>query len=201
MKLDEITLDVIDEIRAAQLKEATKGTTNRYLALVRSILLRARDEWEWVDKVPKVRLFKEFNSRERSLTPEQAKQLLKALPEHQREMVLFALATGLRQGNIVKLEWPQVNLELCHAWVLGTQSKNRHPISVPLNDAAMGVLRRHQTQRGATSYVIATAKEKGPSLSAKSLVVGGPPESRTRHQRIMSFILDIFTAIYRYSLL
>lgn len=92
--------------------------------------------------MPKVRLFKETNSRERSLTPEQAKLLLKELPEHQREMVLFALATGLRQSNVVKLEWGQVNLELRHAWVLGSQSKNRYPISVPLNDIAIGVLQR-----------------------------------------------------------
>ena len=144
MNLDGIDLDVIDRIRSAKLKEATKATTNRYLALVRAILIRSRDEWEWTDKVPKVRLFKETNNRERSLTPEQAKTLLNELPEHQREMVLFALATGLRQGNIVKLEWPQVNLALRHAWVLGTQSKNRHPISVPLNEIAMGVLKRQE---------------------------------------------------------
>jgi len=142
LHLEEINLDAIDQIRSAKLKEASKATTNRYLALVRAILIRTRDEWEWTDKVPKVRLFKETNSRERSLTPDQAKTLLNALPEHQREMVLFALATGLRQGNIVKLEWLQVNLALRHAWVLGTQSKNRHPISVPLNEIAMGVLTR-----------------------------------------------------------
>ena len=38
--LDEITLDAIDSIRAAMLKEAAKATTNRYLAQTRSILLR-----------------------------------------------------------------------------------------------------------------------------------------------------------------
>ncbi len=140
--LGEINLDVIDQIRSARLKDVSKATTNRYLALVRAILRRARDEWEWIDKVPKVRLFKETSSRERSLTPEQAKLLLRELPEHQREMVLFSLATGLRQSNVVKLEWGQVNLELHHAWVLGWQSKNRHPITVPLNDVAMGVLQR-----------------------------------------------------------
>lgn len=140
--LDEINLDVIDQIRSARLKDVSKATTNRYLALVRAILLRARDEWEWIDKVPKVRLFKETNSRERSLTPEQAKSLLKELPEHQREMVLFTLATGLRQSNVLKLEWSQVNLDLRHAWVRGSDSKNRHPISVPLNDIAIGVLER-----------------------------------------------------------
>lgn len=142
LMLNEINLDVIDSIRAAKLNEASKATTNRYLALVRSVLIRARDEWEWIDKAPKVKLFKETNSRERSLTPEQAKMLLAALPEHQKEMVLFALATGLRQGNVVRLEWPQINMALRHAWVSGTQSKNGRPIAVPLNDIAMGVLER-----------------------------------------------------------
>lgn len=142
LNLDEITSDVIDQIRSAKLKEASKATVNRYLALVRSILLRARDEWEWTDKVPKIRLFKESGSRERSLTVEQAKSLLDVLPEHQRACVLFALTTGLRQGNVLRLEWDKVNLELRHAWVAGTQSKNRHPISVPLNDVALSVLRQ-----------------------------------------------------------
>jgi integrase len=142
LMLDEVTLDVIDRIRSARLKEGSKGTCNRYLALVRAILLRARDEWEWVEKVPKVRLFKESNSRERSLTVEQAKRLLDELPEYQREIVLFSLATGLRRSNVFRLEWRQVNLESRHAWIDGWQSKNRRPISVPLNDAALAVIQR-----------------------------------------------------------
>lgn len=142
LMLNEITLEVIDAIRAAKLKDSSKATVNRYLALVRAILIRARDEWEWIDRAPKVRLFKETNSRERALTPEQAKTLLGELPEHQREVVLFALATGLRQSNVLRLEWAQVNLEQRHAWVRGTESKNRRPISVPLNETAMAVLQR-----------------------------------------------------------
>lgn len=142
LMLGEINLDVIDIIRCAKLNEASKATTNRYLALVRSILIRARDEWEWIDKAPKIRLFKETNDRERALTHDEAKRLLSELPEHQYETVLFALATGLRQSNIVKLEWSQVNLKLCHAWVKGNESKNRKPIAIPLNDIAIAVLQR-----------------------------------------------------------
>ena len=142
LRLDEINLEIIDKIRSAKLKEASKATTNRYLALIRSILIRARDEWEWIDKVPKIRLFKETNSRERALTVDEAKALLGELPRHQHETVLFALATGLRQSNILKLEWSQVNLELRHAWIHGMQSKNRRPIAVPLNDIAIAVLQR-----------------------------------------------------------
>lgn len=142
LMLNDINLDVIDRVRAAKLKDASKATTNRYLALIRAILIRSRDEWEWIERVPKIRLFKENNSRERSLNFDQAKQLLNELPEHLREMALFSLATGLRQGNVLKLEWSQVNLELRHAWIHGAQSKNRRPIAVPLNDIAMATLKR-----------------------------------------------------------
>lgn len=144
LRLDEITLDVIDAIRAAKLKEASKTTTNRYLALLRSILIKSRDEWEWIEKVPKVRLFKESASRERSLTPDQAQCLLDELPSHQREVVIFALATGLRQSNVLKLEWSKVDLERRHAWVTAIHSKNRKAIAVPLNDIAMAVLLRQK---------------------------------------------------------
>ena len=142
LMLDEITLDVIDRVKSERLKTVSKSTVNRYLAVVRSILLRARDEWEWIDKAPKVKLFREPPGRERSLTVEQAEALLRELPAHQRDVVLFTLATGLRQSNVLRLEWTHVNLESGHAWVDADQSKNRRPIAVPLNLKALEVLRR-----------------------------------------------------------
>jgi integrase len=142
LMLDEMTLDVLDGIKAAKLKVAGKPTVNRYLALVRAVLLRARDEWEWIDRTPKVKLFKEGPGRERSITVEQAATLLSELPAHQRDVVLFALATGLRQSNVLGLEWSHVNLDTSHAWVGAAQSKNRKPIAVPLNATALQVLRR-----------------------------------------------------------
>jgi integrase len=99
---------VLSGIKAEKLKIAGKPTVNRYLALVRAILLRARDEWEWIDRTPKVKLFKEGPGRERSITPEQVVALLAELPLHQRDVVVFALATGLRQSNVVGLEWSHV---------------------------------------------------------------------------------------------
>jgi len=98
----------------------------------------------WIDKVPKVRLFKESASRERSLTREQAGTLLAELPQHLRDLVLFSLATGLRQSNVLKLEWSQINLEQRHAWIHAWQSKNRRPIAIPLNEAAYTVLIRQK---------------------------------------------------------
>lgn len=66
-----------------KLETACKATVNRYLALIRSILLRCRDVFRWIDTVPKITLFKEYNYREISLTRFEAMRLLSELPGHQ----------------------------------------------------------------------------------------------------------------------
>ena len=53
LQLDEIDRTLIDRIKFDREKIASAGTTNRYLALIRSILRRAWQEWEWVERVPK----------------------------------------------------------------------------------------------------------------------------------------------------
>ena len=140
-KLDvvEVTLDVIDAIKAAKLKAACKPTVNRYLALVRAILLRSRDDWEWDRQGAKEKLFKEGSARERSITVAQAETLVSELPGASADVVVFALATGLRQSNVLGLEWSHVDLAAGHAWVGAGQSKNGKPIAVPLNAHAGGV--------------------------------------------------------------
>jgi integrase len=155
LMLDEVTLDVISRIKEARLKEAGKSTANRFLALVRSILKRAVEEWDWLDKAPKVKLFKEPRGRVRFITPEQVQALLRELPAHQRDMVLFTLQTGLRQANVLKLEWSQVNLEQAHMWVNADQSKNGEPIAVPLNREALAVLHRQLGKHPARVFTLA----------------------------------------------
>ncbi len=142
--LDEITRDTIDEIARIKKKEASGSTANRYLALIRSILRMAHDEWEWIDRVPRVRMFKEPKKRIRWITREEATRLLNELPEHLADMAEFSLATGLRQRNVSFLRWDQLDLERKTAWIYADESKNGRDIRVPLNDDAIAVLyRRH----------------------------------------------------------
>ncbi len=111
MPLNDVTRDVVARIAEAKRKESSPSRANRIIALIRAILRRATYEWDWLDKAPTLRMYPEPKRRVRWLTPEQLNKLLRELPEHQREAVIFAVATGLRQANVVGLEWSQVNLD------------------------------------------------------------------------------------------
>jgi integrase len=140
--LDEIDRTLIDRIKFDREKIAGAATTNRYLALVRSILRRACAEWEWIDRVPRIQLFREADGRVRSLTPQEFDLLRRELPPHLADMAVFSVATGLRQANVKELEWKYVDLSRRHAWIPGNQHKNGKPHAVPLNELACGVLHK-----------------------------------------------------------
>ncbi len=143
--LDEITRDAVEKAKEAKVSTGVANATcNRMLAVVRAILRKAAYDWEWTDRVPKVRLLPEPKRRIRFITREEAERLTAELPEHIAEAVRFSLETGLRRRNVTDLQWSQVDLERRCAWVHPDQAKARKAISVPLNAGAMLVLRRLQ---------------------------------------------------------
>lgn len=143
--LVDIDRESIQRLGELKLCEASAATANRYLALVRAILRRAWREWEWLPKVPYVRLYQERRRRVRWITPSQARNLLELLSPLQRDVVLFALATGLRHANVVGLRWDQVDLARRVAWLFADQVKNGEDLHVSLNDVALNVLARRQS--------------------------------------------------------
>ncbi len=144
LMLDQITGDVIWNVVQGQMKKGNApASINRYLATIRSLLRIARDEWQWVDSFPKIRLLTGEVERDRWLTREEANRLISACPPHLAALVRFALATGCRAREITGLEWNRVDLDRCTAWL--NQTKNGTPRGVPLNRDALAVL---EEQRG-----------------------------------------------------
>lgn len=77
----------------------------RYLATIRNLLRTARDEWQWIEVIPKIRLPSAENERDRWLTHEEADRLIEAAASHLQALIRFALATGCRAREITGLEW------------------------------------------------------------------------------------------------
>jgi len=148
LALTSINSQVVTQVRSASAKVITRNglgrtqsTTNRYLALLRSILIKAKDEWEWLERIPKIKLFKEPPGRVRFLSPEEAKRLLGELPEHLLAVIRFDLATGLRLSNVAKLKWSDVDFTHQHAWIGANDSKSRKSIAIDLNNDAVQALK------------------------------------------------------------
>jgi integrase len=144
LMLSQINGDIIWQITQGELKRGNAAATvNRYLALLRSLLRMARDEWQWLDSVPKVRLLTGEVERDRWLTREEAGRLMAASAPHLAALARFALATGCRAGEITELEWDRVDLARRTAWV--NRTKNGTPRGVPLNGDAIATL---EAERG-----------------------------------------------------
>ena len=140
-KLDEITKTKIDAIKSAKQNEGvSNATVNRTLALLRSILNRARQDWEWLDSTPSIRLFPENAKRVRWLSHEESDRLIHELPEHLKAMVRFTLSTGLRESNVTGLQWGQIDMQRRCAWIHADQAKGKKAIAVPLNNDALAVI-------------------------------------------------------------
>lgn len=143
--LHEIDRDLIEHITECKLeKEVENATVNRILETVRAILNIARDEWEWIESAPRIRMLPEANGRVRWLNHDEAERLLHELPEHLKAMATFSLATGLRQGNVKNLKWNVVDLQKRVAHVSADDSKTSKAIGVPLNNDAVVILREQQ---------------------------------------------------------
>ena len=164
--LDQIDRSVVDRIVTKHITSSDR-TKDLYVALIRAIFRRAVREWEWIETAP---TFKTYctagNIRVRWITETQAQTLLTVLPEHQRKVVMFALSTGLRQGNVLGLTWGQVHLDRRMAMIEHDDMKNGEALGVPLNDIAMAVLLR---QQGKHETNVFTYRGK-PLLSANTQV-------------------------------
>ncbi len=140
-KLDEITKPKIDAIKNGKKNEGvSNATVNRTLALLRSILNRAKHDWEWLDSTPNIRLFPEKATRIRWLSHEESDRLIEELPEHLKAMTCFTLATGLRESNVTGLQWNQIDLQRRCAWIHADQAKGKKAIAVPLNKEALKII-------------------------------------------------------------
>ncbi len=73
--------------------------------------------------------------------------------DHLTPLVLLALNTGLRRGELTALEWADINLPAKRLHVRAAAAKSGRARYVPLNEEAVGILKRWQRQSGAVGRV------------------------------------------------
>jgi len=145
-RLSEITPDLIEKYKLKRRADGMKpGTVNRERSCLVTCLQKAI-EWQRLEKNPAlmVKKFREANAKERILTIEEMKRLLDAASPELRPVLIIALNTGMRRGEILGLRWRDV--DFVKGFILIGDSKSGKPRRIPMNAVVFETL--HEMNRG-----------------------------------------------------
>jgi integrase len=144
-RLDRVDESLIEQYVIARRAGVGPATVNRELATLRR-LLRLAHEWKEIDRVPKIRLLSGERTRDFVLSWQAEALYLAICPQPLHDLALLILETGLRIGEALALEWPDVSLEALpgarfgYLRVRDGKSKNARR-TIPLTDRAAAMLR------------------------------------------------------------
>ncbi len=158
----------LDDIRQADIQQyivhrsqkIKSSSINRELSLLKSIFNRA-SEWSYFageNPTKNIKKFTENNSRCRWLTEEEQSKLLNNCTGTLRLLVLIALKSGMRWGEIVNLKWRQmpnsnyVDLENGVFFVHESLSKSKKSRYVPIAESVKKALMEHPNKNN-SGYV------------------------------------------------
>ena len=149
LKLSNLNSAVISNFRDDRLKRVSGASVCKELGLLSSVLKTASNEWGFVglgEPMRQVRKPPSGRARNRRIEPHELPVLDAALRQCRnplvRDVFLFALATGMRRGEVLSLVWPNVNLANRTAYLPLT--KNGETRTVPLSPSALEVLALRQ---------------------------------------------------------
>ena len=138
-----ITGRLVATWRDDRLKQVSSGTVLRELLLLSHVFTVAVREWGMAlngNPVAVIRKPKAGKPRDRILTDKQRADLVSACSECQnswvKPVVIFALETACRRGEILSLQWTDVELGKSTAKVSGKTGSR----TIPLSPACIGML-------------------------------------------------------------
>jgi integrase len=111
------------------------ATVNRHIATIKHMFTKAV-EWDMVEdetlkRIRRAKMLEENNRRLRYLSKEECQALIGACDKHLKPIVVMALNTGMRKGEILNLKWDDV--DMVHGFILLSHTKNGERRELPIN--------------------------------------------------------------------
>jgi len=141
------------EYRERRLKTVKIGTVQRELTILKHALDVARIDWGipiTTNPIKDLKRFKVNNARDRRLWPDEYKLLVSGSDScrnpHILSIINFALETAMRRGEILAIEWDDINFQKRTLHIPIT--KNGHARIIPLSAKAIDILKaKHNYER------------------------------------------------------
>ena len=136
LNVNDLNTMIVERYQTKHLSTRKPATSNRMMACLKHMLTKAVD-WEMASEetlkqVRKVKFLKENNKRLRFLNVDECKRLIKCCSEHLKPIVVTALNTGMRRGEILSLKWEQVDLR--HGYISLRDTKSGEGREIPINN-------------------------------------------------------------------
>jgi integrase len=140
--VSEITTKAIEEYKAKRLKDVSKSTINREIALLSNVFTTAIT-WKhtMANPVKGVARYEEPDPIERLLTVDEEARLLEAASKHLKPILVLLTNTGLRRNELLSLRWKNVHFATSQLLIPKTNCKRKQLRMVPLNSVARETLR------------------------------------------------------------
>lgn len=150
------------DLPTAKGKKRSSATVNRYFSSLSSCLSYAARELNWITANPciKMKKLKENPGRDRVFSEEEINRLLvscrKSRSPYLYCIVLIALTTGARQGEILNLEWRHVDFDGKLAYL--KETKNGRPRSISLSEPVILELKDLYSKRNPAKPLVFASK-------------------------------------------
>lgn len=138
--LDTITALRVEEFQQHRVRAVSPATVNRETALLKHMFNMA-ERWglyQGSNPVRWVKFLPENNLQFQTISEEDERRLLESSPPYLRELIVFAINTGLRCGDLLDLKWEEVDIDERRLSLI--MGKTRRRLEVPLNDTAAAIL-------------------------------------------------------------
>jgi len=143
--LSKLTPAMVTIYRDDRLRSVSPSSVRRELAILQHCLEVARNEWGVAlqqNPVSKIKKPAQGKARERRVTVEELERLRVALAKCRSgllsNIVMFAIRTGMRRGEILTIRWSDINFDASTVHLADT--KNGEPRTVPLSSLALSAL-------------------------------------------------------------
>jgi integrase len=140
IRISKITPRHIEDYKIMRVEQVAPSTVNRELSLLKFMYTLAI-KWKMADENPVkgVKLFQERRLVWPILDREMADRLIKYAAPHLKPIIIIGLHTGMRKGEILNLQWNDVDFGMHHIFV--RESKSGKGRKIPMNHIVAATLK------------------------------------------------------------
>lgn len=192
MSLASLTAKAVSSYRDRRSETVKAGTVRRELSLLHNILDVARIDWGLAvasNPVKLVRMPRLDNARNRRLQPGEFERLIEAASSYGNDkllpIVMIAIETGMRRGEIVGMRWQDV--DLARRIVSIPHTKTGRPRVIPLTARASAILSAQVRAGDSVFGITANALKLAWQRAVKKAGFDGLRFHDLRHEAVSRF--------------